>query len=68
MASASTNSTRAIGTPIWMVSITADTASPMLGNAHTAADTASGCGYSFSVISVMMPSVPSLPMNRRVRS
>jgi hypothetical protein len=31
-------------------------------------DTASGSGYSFSVISVITPSVPSLPTNRRVRS
>ena len=39
-----------------------------LGKLQTAADTASGCGYSRSVISVITPSVPSLPTIRRVRS
>jgi hypothetical protein len=40
----------------------------MLGNEQIAAATASGSGYRRSVISVMTPSVPSLPTNRRVRS
>ncbi|MOA39886.1 hypothetical protein D3C78_1617000 [compost metagenome] len=65
---ASMNSTRAIGTPIWMISITLWTASSSVGKLHTAADTASGCGYRRTVTSVMMPSVPSLPMKMRVRS
>jgi hypothetical protein len=43
---ASISSTRAIGTPSWMVWITVFTASAMLGNEQTAADTASGSGYS----------------------
>ncbi|MNL79126.1 hypothetical protein D3C87_2056660 [compost metagenome] len=65
---ASMNSTRAMGTPIWMISITLWTASSSVGKLHTAADTASGCGYRRTVTSVMMPSVPSLPMKMRVRS
>jgi hypothetical protein len=44
IASASTNSTRATGTPSWMVWMVARTASPMLGKAQTAAEIASGCG------------------------
>ena len=48
--------------------MTARTASPIDGNVQTAAETASGCGYSRTVISVMTPSVPSEPTNRRVRS
>ena len=65
---ASMSSTRAIGTPSWMVWITVRTAASMLGNEQTAALTASGSGYRRTVISVMMPSVPSLPTMRRVRS
>ena len=44
------------------------TAASMLGKLQTAAITASGCGYSRKVISVITPSVPSLPTNSRVRS
>ena len=40
----------------------------MVGKWQIAATTASGSGYSLSVISVITPSVPSLPTNRRVRS
>jgi hypothetical protein len=64
----SSSSTRAMGTPSWMIWITVSTASPMLGNEQIAAATASGSGYRRSVASVMTPSVPSLPTNRRVRS
>ncbi|MNR49883.1 hypothetical protein D3C85_1693260 [compost metagenome] len=65
---ASMNSTRAMGTPIWMISITLWTAESSVGKLQTAADTASGCGYSRTVTSVMMPRVPSLPTKMRVRS
>ncbi|MNV70568.1 hypothetical protein D3C71_1635420 [compost metagenome] len=65
---ASMNSTRATGTPIWMISMTLCTASSSVSKLQTAADTASGCGYSRTVTSVMMPSVPSLPTKMRVRS
>jgi hypothetical protein len=44
------------------------TASATDGKEQIAADTASGSGYRRSVTSVMMPSVPSLPTNSRVRS
>ena len=59
---------RAMGMPIWIVVITASTAAPMSGNAHTAADTASGCPRSRSVNSVMSPSVPSDPRKSAVMS
>ncbi len=65
---ASISSTRAIGTPSWIIWMTVRTAASMLGKEHTAAEIASGIGYSRSVTSVMTPSVPSLPTNRRVRS
>jgi hypothetical protein len=65
---ASSSSQRAIGTPIWIVSMVVCTAASMLGKKHTAALTASGSGYSRNVTSVITPSVPSLPTNRRVRS
>jgi hypothetical protein len=51
-----------------MVWITVRTAASMLGKEQMAALTASGSGYRRSVISVMTPSVPSLPTIRRVRS
>ncbi len=44
------------------------TAESMLGKLQTAAATASGNGCSRTVISLMMPSVPSEPTNSRVRS
>ncbi len=62
------NSTRAIGTPVWIVSITLRTASPIEGKVQIAADTASGSGCRRSVIEVITPSVPSEPTSRRVRS
>ena len=65
---ASINSTRAIGTPIWIMVMVVRTAASMLGNEHTAANTASGKGYKRKVISVITPSVPSLPTIKRVRS
>jgi hypothetical protein len=65
---ASSSSQRAIGTPIWMTWMVVRTAASMLGNWQIAALTASGSGYRRSVISVITPSVPSLPTNSRVRS
>ena len=44
------------------------TAAAIDANEQVAAATASGSGWSFSVISVITPSVPSLPTNSRVRS
>ena len=63
-----TISLRAIGTPAWMVWITVLVQPSTESKAHTAADIASCTGYSRTVASVMMPSVPSEPTNRRVRS
>ena len=40
----------------------------MDGTAAQAVSVAAGSGYSFIVAAVMMPSVPSLPMNRSRRS
>ncbi len=59
---------RATGTPIWMVRITVSTASLSVAKEHTAAEIASGMPYRRSVTSVITPSVPSEPTNRRVRS
>ena len=56
-----------VGMPAWSVSITVFAAPSMSGKAHTAADIAC-TGWSFTVTSVMMPSVPSEPTKRRVRS
>ena len=53
---------------LWIVAIVACTASATLGNEQVAAEIASGCGYTRSVISVITPSVPSLPTKMRVRS
>ena len=64
----SSNSQRAIGMPIWMIWIVVRTAASMLGKVQVAAEIASGSGYSRSVISVITPSVPSLPTISRVRS
>ncbi len=64
----SSSSQRAIGTPTcvsWMVALTAPAMSLKW---QIAALTASGSGYSFSVTSVITPSVPSLPTNSRVKS
>ena len=65
---ASSSSQRAIGTPDWTMAIAVPTASWVVGNEHTAAEIASGIGRSRSVSSVMIPSVPSDPMKRWVRS
>jgi hypothetical protein len=51
-----------------MVAITVATAPSIDEKAQTAADTASGTGCRRTVTSVMTPSVPSAPTNRRVRS
>ena len=59
---------RATGMPICIASITVSTAALRSGNWQTAAEIASGMPYRRSWISVMMPSVPSEPTNRRVRS
>ena len=48
--------------------MTASQAALTVGNGQTPAEIASGMPCSFSVISVMMPSVPSEPTKRRVRS
>ena len=47
---------------------TVSTAPRIESNAQTAAETASGTGWSLSVTSVMTPSVPSDPTKSRVRS
>ena len=59
---------RATGMACASTSITVSTASSSVGNAHAAAVIDSGVGWTRSVTSVISPSVPSLPMNRRVRS
>ena len=51
-----------------MVAIVALQASSTVANGQTPAAIASGIPASLSVISVMMPSVPSDPTNKRVRS
>ena len=65
---ASSSSHRAIGTPACTVAIAVATAASTLGSEHTADDTASGMGRRRRVSSVIMPSVPSEPMNRCVKS
>ena len=59
---------RAIGTPDWIVWITAFTAPSMSEKEQTAARSSSGMPWSRTVNSVMMPSVPSEPTKSRVRS
>ena len=54
--------------PDWIVMMVASQAPWMLSNGQTADEIASGMPCSFSVISVMTPSVPSEPTNSRVRS
>ena len=61
-------SQRAIGMPACSVWITVSTAPSMFAKEQVAADIASGTAYRRTVTSVMMPSVPSAPTNRRVRS
>ena len=64
----SSNSIRAIGTPVISVAITVSTQAASVGNWHTAALVASGMPCSRSRTFVMIPSVPSDPIISRVRS
>ena len=57
-----------MGMPICTTSITVRTAASTVGKVATAAAVASGTPWRRRVSSVMIPSVPSLPMNSRVRS
>ena len=57
-----------MGMPIWIVVMTVWTALSKSSKAQTAAEIASGWPWSFSVSSVMMPSVPSEPTKSPVRS
>ena len=66
--SASSSSIRATGMPACMVAMVVSTADFRSGNWQTAADIASGMPCSRSRTLVMTPSVPSEPMNSRVRS
>ena len=59
---------RATGMPDWMVRIAALQAASTVGNGQTPAAIASGMPCSFSVSSVITPSVPSEPTISRVRS
>jgi len=59
---------RATGTALASTAMTQSTAPLRSVNAHTAADIASGVGWTRSVSSQIRPSVPSEPMNRCVRS
>jgi hypothetical protein len=59
---------RATGIPDWMVRMVALQAASTEGNGQTPDEIASGTPASRSVNSVMMPSVPSEPTIRRVRS
>ena len=59
---------RATGMPDWIVAMVASQAALTDGNGQTPAEIASGMPCSRNVISVMTPSVPSEPTNRRVRS
>ncbi len=64
----SSNSMRAIGIPNWTAAMTVATAVSTVGKRHTAAAIVSGMPNSFRVTSTITPSVPSEPMNNRVRS
>ena len=68
MSISSSSSMRATGIAFCETARTQSTASRNDGKAHTAADIASGVGWMRSVTSQTRPSVPSAPMNRRVRS
>ncbi|MGY3459993.1 hypothetical protein ACVWW5_005443 [Bradyrhizobium sp. LM3.4] len=59
---------RATGIADWITEIAVSTALCRVSKLHTAAEIACGTGCTFSVISVMIPSVPSAPTNIRVRS
>ena len=62
------NSIRATGMPDCSTPTATSSAAPTEGNWQVAAETASGSPCKRSCTSVMMPSVPSLPRKRRVRS
>ena len=64
----SSNSMRATGMPDCSTAMAVSTAPRRVGNWHAAAEIASGMPCSRSCTSVMTPSVPSEPMNSRVRS
>ena len=66
--SASRSSIRATWMPDCAVAITVSTADGRSGNWQTAADIASGIPCSLSRMRVMIPSVPSEPIIRCVRS
>ncbi len=59
---------RATGMPVWIARIVAWQAPRTLSNEHAAAAMVSGMPRSLMVSSVMIPSVPSAPTNRWVRS
>ena len=59
---------RATGMPDWIVAIVVRQAERTSGNGQWPPAIDSGMPASLSVISVMTPSVPSEPTNRRVRS
>ena len=63
----SSNSIRAIGIELCMVCTTVSTAASIVGKWQIAAETASGIGCSFMVALVIMPKVPSDPMNKSVK-
>ena len=64
----SSSSMRATGMPVCRMAITVSTASRRVANWQVADDIASGMPCRRNWISVMTPSVPSEPMNSRVRS
>ena len=64
----SRSSMRATGMPDWIVMITASQAALIDGKGQMPPAIASGMPKSFSVSSVMTPSVPSAPTKSRVRS
>ncbi len=59
---------RATGMPDWIVTMAALQAASTDGNGQMPPEIASGMPCSFSVSSVMTPSVPSEPTISRVRS
>ena len=59
---------RATGMPVWIANIVAWQAPRTLSNEQAAAAMVSGMPRSLMVSSLMMPSVPSAPTNRCVRS
>ncbi len=59
---------RATGMPKRIVAITALQAEARSGNEQTAAEIALGRPWSLTTSSVMIPNVPSAPMNSRVMS